>query len=135
MFMQIAILSHEEKRELTTQFCIAYCGILTKHKLIAAGSIGNALVEATGLEVETLLPPEHGGVEQIASMIAYNEIDLLFFIRSTNETDNFYRSEGENEILRLCDTYNVPFATNLATAEALVMALDRGDLDFRMLIK
>lgn len=134
--MQIAILSHEEKRELTTQFCIAYCGILTKHQLIAAGSIGNTLTEATGLEVQTLLPPEHGGVEQIASMIAYNEIDLLFFIRSTTDSpDTVYRSEGENEILRLCDAYNVPFATNLATAEALVMALDRGDLDFRMLIK
>ena len=133
--MQIAILSHDEKKELTTQFCIAYCGILSKHKLVATGGIGSALTEATGLEVEGLLAPEHGGIEQIASMISYNEIDLLFFIRDTAPSDGFYRSEGESEILRLCDAYNVPFATNLATAEALVMALERGDLDFRMLLK
>ncbi len=133
--MQIAILSHEEKKELTTQFCIAYCGILSKHKLVAAGSLGVALSDATGLAVETLLSPKQGGIEQIASMISYNEIDLLFFIRDTNSVKDFYRIEKEEEILRLCDTYNVPFATNLATAEALVMALDRGDLDFRMLLK
>lgn len=133
--MQIAILSHEEKKELTTQFCIAYCGILSKHTLVAAGSIGKSLADATGLDVQALLAPEQGGIEQIASMIAYNEIDLLFFIRDTNSADGFCRSEGESEILRLCDAYNVPFATNLATAEALVMALDRGDLDFRMLLK
>ena len=132
--MQIAIMSHEEKKELTTQFCIAYCGILSKHTLVAAGSIGTTLSDATGLESQPLLAPEHGGIEQIASMISYNEIDLLFFIRDTNSPDTMYR-EGENEILRLCDAYNVPFATNLATAEALVMALDRGDLDFRMLLK
>lgn len=132
--MQIAIMSHEEKKELTTQFCIAYCGILSKHTLVAAGSIGTTLAEATGLESQPLLAPEHGGIEQIASMISYNEIDLLFFIRDTNAPDNMYR-DGEHEILRLCDAYNVPFATNLATAEALVMALDRGDLDFRMLLK
>lgn len=132
--MQIAIMSHEEKKELTTQFCIAYCGILSKHTLVAAGSIGTTLAEATGLESQPLLAPEQGGIEQIASMISYNEIDLLFFIRDTNSLDNMYR-EGESEILRLCDAYNVPFATNLATAEALVMALDRGDLDFRMLLK
>ena len=120
---------------MTTQFCIAYCGILSKHDLVAAGGIGSALNDATGLEVHSLLAPEQGGIEQIASMISYNEIDLLFFIRDTNPSDNPYRNEGESEILRLCDAYNVPFATNLATAEALVMALDRGDLDFRMLLK
>ena len=130
--MQIAILSHEGKKELTTQFCIAYCGILSKHALVAAGGIGRDLSDATGLQVETLLAPEHGGIEQIASMISSNEIDLLFFIR---DTSSLYHLETETDILRLCDEYNVPFATNLATAEALVMALERGDLDFRMLLK
>ncbi len=133
--MQIAIMSHEEKKELTTQFCIAYCGILSKHTLAATGSIGTSLYDATGLEVEVLHAPEQGGIEQIASMISYNEIDLLLFLRDTNSTDERFYSEGENEILRLCDAYNVPFATNLATAEALVLALDRGDLDFRNLLK
>lgn len=131
--MQIAIMSHEEKKELTTQFCIAYCGILSKHALSCAGSIAPSLSDATGLEVEHLLSVEHGGLEQIASMISYNEVDLLLFLRD-NSQNHFY-SEQEDEILRLCDVYNVPFATNLATAEALVLALDRGDLDFRNLLK
>ncbi len=133
--MQIAIMSHEEKKELTTQFCIAYCGILAKHTLAVAGSIGPSLTDATGLVTENLQAPEHGGIEQIASMISYNEIDLLIFLRDTNSSEEHFYSQGENEILRLCDAYNVPFATNLATAEALVLALDRGDLDFRNLLK
>jgi methylglyoxal synthase len=132
--MQIAIMAHEKKKELMTQFCIAYCGILSRHELCAAGSLGKAVEDATGLRMELLLMPEHGGIQQIASKISYNEIDLFLYFRDRDKLD-FASDSDEEEILRLCDNYNIPYATNIATAEALIMALERGDLDWRMLVK
>ncbi|MBR6633717.1 MAG: methylglyoxal synthase [Clostridia bacterium] len=130
--MQIAIMAHEKKKELMTQFCIAYCGILSRHQLCAAGSLGKNIQDATGLDIEPLLIAEHGGIQQVAAKVSYNEIDLLLYFR---DRDDFFGDRSEEEILQLCDAYNVPYATNIATAEALIMALERGDLDWRMLIK
>jgi methylglyoxal synthase len=127
--MEIAIIAHDLKKELMTQFCIAYCGILSKHNLCATGITAKYISEATGLDVERLLSGQQGGMELIASRIAYNEVDLLLYFKDTRadaESD-----EVEKEILRLCDLYNIPVATNIATAEILIMALDRGDLDWR----
>ena len=127
--MEIAIIAHDMKKELMAQFCIAYCGILSKHRLCATGITANYISESTGLEIEHLLAGEHGGEQQIASRIAYNEIDALLFFRSTLPRSGF--DENENEILRMCDQYNIPVATNIATAEILVRAIDQGDLDWR----
>ena len=132
--MQIAIMAHEKKKELMTQFCIAYCGILSRHQLCATGSLGKEVEDATGLEVELLLMREHGGFQQVASKVSYNEIDLLLYFRDRDDMD-FVSGNDEEEILHLCDSYNIPYATNIATAEALIMALERGDLDWRMLVK
>ncbi|MBE6701351.1 MAG: methylglyoxal synthase [Ruminococcaceae bacterium] len=133
--MQIAIMAHEKKKELMTQFCIAYCGILSRHELCAIGSLGKAIEDATGLDVEILFLPEHGGIEQVASKVSYNEIDLLLYFRDKDTENGFMELSAEEEILHLCDSYNIPYATNIATAEALIMALERGDLDWRMLVK
>ena len=127
--MEIAIIAHDLKKELMTQFCIAYCGILSKHNLSATNITAKYISEATGLTIERLLSGQQGGEEQIASRIAYNEIDVLLCFRDTRPTAAV--NETENELLRLCDMYNVPVATNIATAEVLIMALDRGDLDWR----
>ena len=132
--MQIAIMAHEKKKELMTQFCIAYCGILSRHRLCATGSFGTNIQDATGLEVEALLMAEHGGMQQVAAKVSYNEIDLILYFRDRDDS-GFGDHEAEEEILHLCDAYNVPYATNIATAEALIMALERGDLDWRMLVK
>lgn len=131
--MQIAIIAHDMKKELMTQFCIAYCGILSKHSLCATSITAKYIAEATGLEVERLLSGSQGGEQQIASRIAYNEVDLLLYFNDTRP--NTKSDEVEKEILRLCDLYNIPVATNIATAEVLIMALDRGDLDWREIVK
>ena len=75
---------------------------------------------------------EQGGEQQIASRIAYNEIDVLIYFRDTRPTAAY--NESDIELLRVCDMYNVPIATNIATAEALICALDRGDLDWREIV-
>ncbi len=129
--MQIALIAQDDKKELMAQLCIAYCGILAKHSLCSTATTGNFINDSTGLEIELVLPGAGGGTEQIASRIAYDEIDLLLYFRDA--TDEF-DSEDAN-LIQLCDTYNIPLATNLATAEALILALDRGDLDWRKNLK
>lgn len=130
--MEIAIIAHNMKKELMTQFCIAYCGILSKHNLCATSITAKYISEATGLTIERLLSGEQGGEQQIASRVAYNEIDVLLYFRDTRP--NAVPDDGEHELLRLCDMYNVPTATNIATAEALICALERGDLDWRNIV-
>ena len=130
--MQIAIIAHDTKKELMTQFCIAYCGILSKHNLCATSITAKYISEATGLKIEKLMTGEHGGEQQIASRIAYDEIDILLFFRGTNPSMSY--DEEEFELLGMCDRHNVPVATNIATAEVLICALERGDLDWREIV-
>ena len=130
--MYIAIIADDNKKELMAQFCIAYCGILARHHRCATHITGQYISDATGLEIETFLAGSSGGTEQIASRVSYNEIDLVFYFRSTDPSDTVY--DGESNLLRLCDVHNVPLATNIATAEALVIALDNGSLNWRELV-
>ena len=127
--MEIAIIAHDLKKELMTQFCIAYCGILSKHNLCATSITAKYIAEATGLEIERLLSGVQGGKQQVASRIACNEIDVLLYFKDTRADAR--ADDVETELLRLCDLYNVPVATNIATAEVIVTALDRGALDWR----
>ena len=130
--MDIAIIADDNKKELMAQFCIAYCGILCHHHICSTHTTGRYVSEATGLDIETFLAGSSGGTEQIASRIAYNEIDLVFYFRSTDPERDLY--DSDTDLLRLCDVYNVPLATNIATAEALVLALDNGSLSWREVV-
>ena len=129
--MDIAIIADDNKKELMAQFCIAYCGILSRHSLCSTHTTGKYISDATGLELESLLPGT-AGTEQIASRISYNEVDVVFFFRSTDPAKII--SEAEESLLRLCDVYNIPVATNIASAEVLVTAIDNGSLDWRNLV-
>ena len=130
--MNIALIAHDAKKELMTQFCIAYCGTLSKHSLCATGTTGKMVAEATGLEITKFLCGYPGGEEQISARIACNEIDLLLLFRDPLTVKP--NEPNEANLLRLCDVYNIPVATNIATAEALIHALERGDLDWRDII-
>ena len=130
--MNIAIIAHDSKKELMVQFCIAYCGILSRHSLCATGTTGKLVAEATGLEIQRFLSGKQGGGQQIAARIGCNEIDLLLFFRDPLSPKP--NEPNEANMLRLCDVHNIPFATNVATAEVLVRALDRGDFDWRDIV-
>ena len=130
--MNIALTAHDSKKELMVQFCIAYCGIFSRHNICATGTTGKLVAEATGLEVFRFLSGSQGGDQQIAARIACNEIDLLIFFRDPIHTNP--NEPDEAGLLRLCDVHNIPVATNIATAEALVHALERGDLDWRNIV-
>ena len=131
--MEIAIIADDKKKELAVEFCIAYCGILSHHNLCATGTTGKLVSEATGLQITRFMSGAQGGDQQIASRIQCNEIDLLLFFRDPLNAKP--HEPNEANILRLCDVHNIPLATNIATAECLVMGLQRGDLDWRELVK
>ncbi len=129
--MNIALIAHDAKKELMVQFCIAYCGILSRHNLCATGTTGKMVSEATGLDIVRFMSGSQGGDQQIASRISCNEIDLLLFFRDPNAKSS---EPDEASLLRLCDVYNIPMATNIATGEALIHALENGDLDWRDIV-
>ena len=129
--MNIAIIAHDNRKELMTQFCTAYCGILARHTLCATARTGAQIAEATGLPIHRFLPFANGGGQQIAARIAYNEIDLvLFFCDASGRED----TRELDALARLCDQHNIPFASNVATAEVLIQGLRRGDLDWRDIV-
>ena len=113
--MNIALIAHDAKKELLVQFCIAYCGIISRHDVCATGTTGK-LVSG----------------QQIASRIACNEIDLLIFFRDPLSPKP--HEPSDHDLLRLCDVHNIPFATNIATAEALIRGVERGDFEWREIV-
>ena len=130
--MNIALIAHDSKKELMIQFCIAYCGILSRHNLCATGTTGKLVSEATGLSIQRFLSGTQGGDQQISARIACNEIDLMLMFRDPIAAKE--HEPNEMVLLRLCDVHNIPVATNIATAEVLIHGLDRGDLDWRNIV-
>ena len=131
--MNIALMAHDRRKELMVQFCIAYCGILSSHSLCATNTTGRLVSEATGLPITLYMSCNQGGSQQIGSRIAYDELDLVLYFCDHSLIDEYQRSVMD--IARLCDQHNVPFATNAATAEMLIHGLQRGDLDWRNIVK
>lgn len=131
--MNIGLVAHDAKKKLMQNLCIAYRGTLTKHELYATDTTGRLVEEVTNLNIHKYLAGHLGGTQQLGSQIEHNMIDLVIFLQDPlkpkkHEPDIF-------NILRLCDIHNIPLATNLATAEILIRALERGDLDWRDMYK
>ena len=127
--MNIALVAHDNKKKLMENLCVAYRHILSRHKLYATGTTGQVVEDATSLQVSKYLAGHLGGGHQMGAQVALDDIDLVIFLR-----DPLHPTHYESDItsvLRLCDVHNIPLATNLATAEALLLALDRGDFDWR----
>lgn len=130
--MNVALIAHDAKKELMVQFCIAYCGILSRHNLCATGTTGKLVSEATGLNITRYMSGSQGGDQQITARISCNEIDLLLFFRDPLTVKS--NEPNDMDMLRLCDIRGIPVATNIATAEVLIHGLERGDLDWRNIV-
>lgn len=127
--MNIGFIAHNSRKSLIENFCLAYKYILGKHELYATGMTARRIEEATNLKVHKFLPGSVGGEKQFIDMIERDYMDLVIFfynpiMNSPNEADIF-------AITRTCDRYNIPIATNIATAESMVLGLANGDLDWR----
>lgn len=130
--MKIALIAHDRKKTELVNFMIAYEPIFQKHQLFSTGTTGTRIMEQTNLDIHRFMSGPLGGDQQIGAMIANNDLDLVIFFR-----DPLMAQPHEPDIialLRLCDVYSIPLATNVATAEILVRALEKGDFSWRNVI-
>lgn len=130
--MKIGFIAHDAKKKLMQNCCIAYRGILSGHDLYATGTTGRLIQDAAGLPVHKFLEGHVGGEQQMSAMVEQNQMDLVLFFRDPESTSSIRNDVADlSKVIRMCDLHNVPLATNIASAEILLKALDRGDLDWR----
>jgi methylglyoxal synthase len=129
--VNIVLLADNRKNELLVNFCIAYSQILGRHNTFSMLNTARLIHEATRLEINGMSGEISSSLNRLASKAMYNEIDAVVYLRDPllDEYDT------PNALLRACDINSIPVATNLATAEILVLAIDRGDLDWRELVR
>lgn len=131
--MNIGLIAHDSKKKLMQNFCVAYRGIMSKNELYATGTTGRLIEEVTNLNVHKFLAGHLGGEQQLSAHIEQNLIDLVIFLRDPLSPKS--HEPDINNVAKICDMHNIPLATNLATAELLIKALDNGDLDWREVYK
>ena len=128
--MNLGIIAHNSKKVLIEDFCIAYKNILAQHEVYATGTTGRRIEEVTNLHVHKFLPGSIGGDKQFMEMIERGDMDLVIMFYNPSMVD---MKEPDVEVIsRCCDQYNIPVATNIATAEMLILGLSRGDLEWRL---
>ena len=131
--MNIALIAHDKKKNDMIELAIKYRDVLSKHKLFATGTTGTLVMGETGLTINRMRSGPLGGDQQIGAMIALNELDAVIFLRDPLTAQP--HEPDVSALLRLCDVHNIPVATNIATAEMLIHGLERGDLDWREIVK
>lgn len=129
--MKIALIAHDRKKDNLVQFAIAYQHILAEHDLYATGTTGLRISEATELPITRFRSGPLGGDQQIGSMIANNEMDMVFFFRDPLTAQP--HEPDVTALVRLCDVYHIPLATNMGTAEILLKGLEAGLVDWRLI--
>lgn len=129
--MKIALIAHDRKKDDLIQFVIAYLPILTENSLYATGTTGQRIIDETGLSVHKFRSGPLGGDQQIGSMIAQDEMDMVIFFRDPLTAQP--HEPDVTALIRLCDVYNIPLATNMGTAEVLLKGLKEGFVDWRLI--
>ncbi|RGW15255.1 methylglyoxal synthase [Enterococcus asini] len=130
--MKIALIAHDRKKELMVKMTTAYRDILAKHQLYATGTTGLRIAEATGLDVHRYKSGPLGGDQQIGAMISEDDLDMVIFLRDPLAAQP--HEPDVTALIRLCDVYEIPLATNIGTAEILIRGLDAGFADFREIV-
>ena len=116
--MNIALMAHDSKKELLTQFCIAYCGILSRHNLCATGTTGKLIAEATGLNIVRFLSGSQGGDQQIGARIVDGKIDIVIFFSDPLTAQP--HDPDVKALLRIAQVFDIPMANNKATADFII---------------
>ncbi|MEQ7216068.1 methylglyoxal synthase [Enterococcus asini] len=130
--MKIALIAHDRKKEMMVKMTTAYRDILAKHQLYATGTTGLRIAEATGLDVHRYKSGPLGGDQQIGAMISEDDLDMVIFLRDPLAAQP--HEPDVTALIRLCDVYEIPLATNIGTAEILIRGLDAGFADFREIV-
>ena len=121
--MRIGLIAHDTKKRDLVAFVARHRRAFEGHELWATGHTGQLLEAEVGLPVHRVLSGPLGGDQQMGSKIATGELDILFFLR-----DPLFAHPHEPDVtalLRVSDVRGIPVATNLATAEWLVKAMEQ----------
>ncbi len=127
--MNLGFIAHNSKKSLMEDFCIAYKGILSKHEIYATGTTGRHIEDVTFLRVHKFLAGSVGGDKQFVEMIERDGLDMVVFFYNPSMVSS--KEPDVHTIIKSCNQFNIPLATNIATAEALILSLSRGDFDYR----
>jgi len=130
--MKISLIAHDKMKNDMVQFAIAYKHVLEKHELYATGTTGLKIMEATGLNIHRFQSGPLGGDQQIGAFIANNDMDMVLFFRDPLTAQP--HEPDVSALIRLCDVYAIPLATNMGTAEILIRGLERGDFQWREVV-
>ncbi len=124
--MKIALIAHDKKKNDIIALAVKFKHVLSQHELIATGTTGTLVMGETGLNIKRMKSGPLGGDQQIGSMIADGELDLVLFLRDPLTAQP--HEPDVSALLRLCDVQNIPLATNMRSAEIMLTALDKGDI-------
>ncbi len=127
--MKIALIAHDKKKTELVNFMIAYEHIFSEHTLYSTGTTGIRIMDATNLEILRLASGPLGGDQQIGALITTGDLDLILFFRDPLTAQP--HEPDVSALLRLCDVYGIPLATNVATAELLIKAVEQGFFSWR----
>jgi methylglyoxal synthase len=127
--MNIALIAHDHKKDDLVAFVTAYTPIFEEHQLYATGTTGLRITEATGLKINRFNSGPLGGDQEIGAMVAKNQMDIIFFFRDPLTAQP--HEPDVTALVRLCDVYSIPLATNMGTAEMLIRGLKEGLLQWR----
>ena len=121
MSSTIALIAHDRKKDDIAEFANKHRQFLDRYRLIATGTTGGRIHDATGLNVEQMQSGPLGGDAQIATQVVEGKVKAVIFL-----IDPLFAQPHEPDIqalLRICNVHQVPLATNLATAEAILASL------------
>lgn len=121
--MKIALIAHDKKKNDIICLAKEYVDVLKDHVLYATGTTGTLIIGETGLKINRMKSGPLGGDQQIGSMIAESQLDLVIFLRDPLTSQP--HEPDVNALLRLCDVTNTPLATNIASAKIMLDSLKK----------
>lgn len=124
--MRVALIAHDKKKDSMIKLAIKYEGVLKEHELFATGTTGKLIMENTNLQIKRTKSGPLGGDQQIGSMVAEQQLDLVVFLRDPLTAQP--HEPDVTALLRLCDVFSIPLATNITSAEIMLMALEEGHI-------
>lgn len=124
--MRVALIAHDKKKPDIIDLAKKYRDVLAKHTLYATGTTGTLIMGETSLPINRMKSGPMGGDQQIGSMVADNQLDLVIFLRDPLTAQP--HEPDVSALLRLCDVFSIPLATNKTSAEIMLKALDSNQI-------
>ena len=124
--MRIALIAHDKKKQKMINLASKFKDVLAQHEIYATGTTGTMIMGETGIHINRMKSGPLGGDQQIGSMIANSELDLVIFLRDPLTAQP--HEPDVSALLRLCDVTNIPLATNISSAEIMLKALEREEI-------